>query len=125
MLADDDPVILEMVARLLRSRYEIVGSASDGAALVDAVTEHCPDVAVVDISMPKLNGIEAARVISNSADQKVKVIMLSVHDDPAYVEAAFEAGAHGYVLKQAAEQELIPAIETVFADGSYVSAGLR
>jgi DNA-binding NarL/FixJ family response regulator len=124
VLADDDSLILEMVEGLLKTRYDVVGRASDGLALLEEVRRHRPDVAIVDISMPKLSGIEATRRICHSP-QEVKIVILSVHDDSAYVDAAFDAGAHAYVLKQAAEQELIPAIETVAAAGSYVSLRLR
>lgn len=124
VLADDDPHVLEMVWRLLYDHYDIVGRASDGRMLVEQVALHSPDVAVVDLSMPELSGIEATRAITRSAGT-VRVVILSVHDEPAYVEAAFDAGAHGYVLKLAAERELIPAIETVIAAGSYLSIGLR
>lgn len=124
VLADDDPKILDMVGSLLGSHYDIVGRASDGQTLVDTVLRLSPDVAVVDISMPRLSGIEATRTIRASGGI-VKIVILSVYDDSAYVEAAFDAGAHGYVLKLAAENELIPAIEAVATNGSYLSIGLR
>ena len=88
--------------------------AANGRALVEAVQELSPAVVVSDITMPEINGIEAARQITQTCPG-VKVIMLSVHDDPVYVEAALEAGASGYVLKLGASSELIPAIEDAVA----------
>lgn len=123
LLADDDRQIAEAVETLLGSRYEIVACVRDGQALVREVQKHRPDVAIVDISMPVLNGIEATRRITESSTG-VKVIILTVHDEPAYVEAAFEAGAHGYVLKFDARRELVPAITAVAANHPFRSSAL-
>lgn len=124
VLADDDGVILGLVRDLLSTDYDVVAQVSDGEALVRSVVEHCPDFAVVDVSMPVKSGIQATREITKSC-RSVKVIMLSVHDELAYVDAAFEAGARGYVLKFAAYSELIPAIRAVATDGRYLSSRLR
>ncbi|HEX9769250.1 MAG TPA: response regulator transcription factor, partial [Kiloniellales bacterium] len=113
-IADDDPVILDQICSLLGTRYDVVARAADGRALVASVQELLPAVVVSDITMPEINGIEAARQITQTCPG-VKVIMLSVHDDPVYVEAALEAGASGYVLKLGASSELIPAIEDAVA----------
>ena len=110
VIADDDPDILHVVARLLESRFEIVGRATNGRELVKAVRKLSPAVVVTDITMPELNGIEATRLIRKNC-RGVRVVALSVHDDPAIIEAAFEAGAAGYVSKTAAHTDLIPTIE--------------
>jgi DNA-binding NarL/FixJ family response regulator len=117
-IADDDPVILDQIGSLLGTRYDVVARAANGRALVEAVEKFLPAVVVSDITMPEMNGIEAARRITQTCPG-VKVIMLSVHDDPVYVEAALEAGASGYVLKLGASRELIPAIEDALAGKSH------
>jgi DNA-binding NarL/FixJ family response regulator len=90
----------------------VVARAADGIECVEAVRRLSPSVVVTDVSMPRMNGIEATRLIKKHCPA-VKVIVLSVHDDPAFIEAAFEAGASGYVLKLQAFQDLVPAIENV------------
>lgn len=124
VLADDDSVIRSLIRSLLSETCDVVAQAGDGQTLVQRVSEHCPDIAVVDIAMPIMSGIEATRAILRTCNT-VKVIMLSVHDERAYLDAAFEAGARGYVLKFAASKELIPAIEAVSANRRYVSTRLR
>jgi DNA-binding NarL/FixJ family response regulator len=123
LLADDDGEVASAVEALLGGDYEIVARVRDGQSLVREVGKLHPDVAIVDISMPLLNGIEATRRIT-STSTGVKVIILTVHDEPAYVEAAFEAGARGYVLKFDARDELIPAIAAVTSSHSYRSLAL-
>jgi len=124
VLADDDSVIKGLIHGLLTDAYDVVAQFGDGETLVRRMGDYCPDVAIVDISMPGMSGIEATRQITKQC-RKVKVIVLSVHDESAYVDAAFDAGARGYVLKFAAHSELIPAIEAVAADARYLSAQLR
>lgn len=124
VLAEDDARMLDAITDLLHDRFEIVGRVSDGEALLQEVERQRPDVAVVDLSMPVLNGIEATRRIVAS-NPGVKVIILTVHEDSAYVEAAFQAGARGYVLKFEASSELIPAIAAVTGNGFYRSRRLR
>lgn len=124
VVADDDRVILNLIQALLAGTYDIVAQVSDGGELLLKVAEQNPEIAIVDISMPSLNGIEATRALT-ATHAGVKVIMLSIHDEFAYVEAAFKAGALGYVLKLAAGRELIPAIESVASDRRYLSADLR
>jgi DNA-binding NarL/FixJ family response regulator len=124
VLADDDRIILGLVRNLLAEAYDVVGQAEDGRKLVETVNAQQPDLAIIDVSMPGLSGIEATRAI-RAADRGVRVILLSIHDEQAYVEAAFEAGASGYVLKISASTDLIPAIETVRSNGRYLSPRLR
>lgn len=124
VLADDDQIILGLVRNLLAEAYDVVGQAEDGRTLVETIHAQSPDLAVIDVSMPGLSGIEATREIMASG-LGVRVILLSIHDEQAYVDAAFEAGASGYVLKLSASTDLIPAIETVRSNGRYLSPRLR
>lgn len=124
VLADDDRIILGLVRNLLAKTYDVVGQAEDGRTLVETVHTQSPDLAIIDVSMPGLSGIEATREIMASG-RSVRVILLSIHNEQAYVDAAFEAGASGYVLKISASTDLIPAIETVRANGRYLSPRLR
>lgn len=121
-IADDDPAILDQVAHIL-SRFEIVARAANGRLLVEAVDRTGPDVVVTDFSMPEMNGIEATRGIVR-AHPRMKVVILSVHDDPHYVDAAFEAGAVGYVLKVDAGRELLAAVDIVWSGRTYRSERL-
>jgi DNA-binding NarL/FixJ family response regulator len=123
VIADDNPMILDQIGGLLEPRFEIVGRAKNGRELFEAVRKLSPSVVVTDITMPEVDGIEATRRIINDCPG-MKVLVLSVHDDPAIVEAAFEAGASGYVSKLAGN-ELIPAIEDVLAGRLYRSVRLR
>jgi len=118
VVADNDPIILSEIGKLLATRFDVVARAGNGRELVEVVQRLSPAVVVVDITMPEMNGIEAARRITK-ANPSVKVVMLSVHDDPTYIEAAFEAGASGYVLKLRASKELIRAIEDVLMGRLY------
>jgi DNA-binding NarL/FixJ family response regulator len=97
LLGDDHAIILDGLRRILEPHCEIVGSAEDGRALVAAAEKLRPDLVVADISMPLLNGIEAARQI-RKAHPQTKVIFLTMHPDAAYATEAFRAGASGYVL---------------------------
>jgi len=118
VIADDDPLILEQIATLLETHFDVVARVGNGRELVDAVRRLAPSVAVVDIAMPQMNGIEAAKRITSTYPD-VKVVMLSGYSDEALVQAAFDAGASGYVLKLNAFTELIPAIQNVLAGKLY------
>jgi DNA-binding NarL/FixJ family response regulator len=120
LLADDHKIILDGLRSLLESEFEIVGTAGDGRALVAATEQLRPDVIVVDISMPLLNGIEAVRQIKK-LDKRVKVIFLTMHPDVTYAIRAFEAGASGYVLKHSASSELLTAIHEAIKGRTYVT----
>lgn len=120
LLADDHAVLLDGLKKLLEERYELVGTAANGKALVAAARRLRPDIVVLDISMPRLNGIDAARQI-REAIPAAKLLFLTVHADTAYVEEAFRAGALGYVLKHAAARELFVALRKVFRGRAYVS----
>jgi DNA-binding NarL/FixJ family response regulator len=123
LLADDHKAMLERVRALLEPDFEVVGAVDDGQALVDAARELNPDVLVVDISMPGLNGIEAIRQIVQSGG-RAKIIFLTVHEDPDMVPLCFRAGASGFVIKSRLASDLIPAIKLVMSNHSFVSPTL-
>ena len=120
LLADDHQIVIEGLKSLLGGEFEIVGSVEDGRALVDQATTLHPDVIVVDISMPQLNGIEAARQIKKT-DKNIKIVFLTMHPDATYAANAFEAGASGFVLKHSAPSELITAIHEAMKGRTYVT----
>jgi len=119
VVADDNLDYLNEICDLLETRFEVVARTANGRDCVNAVHQLSPSIVITDISMPKVDGIEATRQIMKSWPG-VKVVILSAYDDPIYVEAAVEAGAAAYVVKAAAFDELIPAIDEVLAGGSYL-----
>jgi DNA-binding NarL/FixJ family response regulator len=120
LLADDHSILLEGIRRLVEADFEIIGTASDGRELVSAAARLQPDVVVLDIGMPLLNGIDAARQILNNTPE-AKIVVLTQHSDVAYIRAAFHVGVSAYLLKQSAAAELLPALRAVLEGGSYVS----
>jgi DNA-binding NarL/FixJ family response regulator len=120
LLADDHKIVLDGLKSLLEPEFELAGTVGDGRALVSAVEELHPDVIVVDISMPLLNGIDAVRQIKK-LDKQVKVVFLTMHPDVTYAVRAFEAGASGYVLKHSASSELLTAIHQAIKGRTYVT----
>jgi DNA-binding NarL/FixJ family response regulator len=120
LLADDHKIVVEGLSSLLKPEFDLIGTVEDGRELLKAVKKLQPDVIVVDISMPKLNGIEAVRQIKKT-EPDVKVVFLTMHADVSYATSAFEAGASGYVLKHSAPEELITAIEDVIKGQTYVT----
>lgn len=120
LLADDHVLLLEGLARLLANEFEIVGTASNGRVLLAEAERLHPDVIVVDIGMPELNGIEAARRLSKTVPS-AKLVFVTQQLDPAYVHAAFSAGAKAYVAKQSAGEELVHAIHLALRDNYYVT----
>lgn len=120
LLADDHQIVLEGLKSLLADEFDVVGSVQDGRALVDQAATLRPDVIVADISMPRLNGIEAARQIKKT-DQNIKIVFLTMHPDATYAANAFEAGASGFVLKHSAPSELITAIHEAMKGQTYVT----
>jgi len=119
LLADDHPMVLEGVAKILEDEFDIVGKVEDGRALVAAAKELNPDIIVTDMTMPLLHGLEACRQLKRLVDSKV--IFLTMHADVAYAKEAFQAGASGYLLKRNAASELIDAIHTVIKCQTYVT----
>jgi DNA-binding NarL/FixJ family response regulator len=124
LLADDHPAMLEKVTTLLESTYEIVDAVQDGRSALNGVIRQSPDIALMDISMPIMNGIDAAeRLIGTQT--KTKIIFLTVHDDPDFVRAALATGAAGYVIKSHMATDLVAAIKEALAGHRFVSPCIR
>jgi DNA-binding NarL/FixJ family response regulator len=122
LLADDHRIVREGLKSLLQSQpdLEVIAEASDGRQAVEMARELGPDVVVMDVAMPQLNGIEATRQLANDQGE-MKIVALSMHSDRRFVSEALKAGASGYVLKDGAFDELISAIRAVTADRVYLS----
>jgi DNA-binding NarL/FixJ family response regulator len=120
LLADDHALMLEGLSRLLEEEFEIVGTAVDGRALLAEAERLKPDVIVLDVGMPELNGIEAARRLSKLLPS-AKLVFITQQLDPAYLHAAFTAGARAYVAKQSATTELVQAIRLALKDRYYAT----
>ena len=120
IIADDHALVAEGVTKLVEREVQLVGSVADGRALVQAVEKLNPDLALVDISLPLLNGLDACRQIKKS-NPAVKIIVLTMHLEKHFVTEAFRAGVSGYVLKQSVTDELIFAIKEVLKGRTYVS----
>ena len=123
LLADDYPPTLEGMCVVLAPHYEVVGTVEDGRPLVEAALRLKPDLIVVDITMPQLNGIDAARQIKASLPG-IKLLFVTMHSSSAYVKAALDAGGTGYVLKSAIGEELLDAVAAVLSGRVYVSSSL-
>ena len=120
LLGDDHALILDGLRAALQPQFEIAGMAQDGKALVGAAEQLRPDLVVLDISMPLLNGFESARQIKKILPS-AKLIFLSQHLNPAYLKQALKIGASGYVLKSGATEELQKAITTVIRGKIYIT----
>ena len=120
LLADDHTLLLGALEKLLTDECDVVGQVSDGRALVTAAEELKPDVIVLDISMPLLNGVEAARQIKQKL-RNVKLVFLTMNEDADLAAEAFRAGASAYLLKRSATSELPLAIREVMQGRSYVT----
>jgi|SRR5579859_7749068 len=123
LLGDDHSLVLEGIRRLLESRYDVVGSAENGKVLVSEALRLKPEIVVLDITMPILNGIDAAKEIRKTIPQ-ARFVFISMHSNAIYVRKAMEAGCSGYVLKSGASEELLEAIEVARKGGRYLSPGL-
>ena len=124
LLADDHAVIRSGLRLVLEREpgFRVVAEAADGKDAIRLAAEHTPDVAVLDVAMPNLNGIEAARQIT--AAERTSVIMLSMHSDEGYVLRALNVGARGYLLKESPEEDLIAAVKAVHAGKAYFSPAI-
>ncbi|HJT21107.1 MAG TPA: response regulator transcription factor [Nitrospira sp.] len=120
LLADDHTFVLEGFKKLLEDHCDVVGAVEDGRALIEDTLNLRPDIVILDISMPRLNGIEAAKKLKKQIPE-VKLIFVTMHADLAYVNAAFRAGASGYLLKRSAATELMQAVQSVMNDKFYVT----
>ncbi|HME69300.1 MAG TPA: response regulator transcription factor [Myxococcota bacterium] len=125
LLADDHPIFRAGLRSLLEAQpgVEILAELEDGLGAVEAAQTHKPGIVVIDVSMPGMNGLEATRRITAEAPG-VKVLCLSMHSDRRFVDAALRSGAHGYLLKECALEELVSAIHAVLAGQIYLSPGL-
>jgi two-component system response regulator NreC len=124
VLADDHVLVRQGLKSLLeREHFHVIAEASDGQDAVRLIESHHPDIAIMDISMPTLNGIDAARGLSRTAP-KTKVILLTQHEEEQYIHEALEAGVKGYVLKNQVANDLIQAIRQVSRGEFYLSPGI-
>lgn len=120
LLADDHVLVAEGIQKLLEPEFELVGIVADGRSLVAAASKLQPDIAVVDISLPLLNGLDASRQVKK-ANPDIKIIILTMHSEPNFVTQAFRVGVSGYVLKQSVGSELVQAIREVLKGRTFVS----
>lgn len=120
LLADDHEEFLEEVSRLLAGDFELVGVARDGAELVERARKLCPDAVVTDFKMPHLTGLMAGRLLVENR-VCVTVVLLTIYRDPQLVRDALDAGIRGYVLKERAGEDLIPAIHRALTGETFVS----
>lgn len=120
LIADDHSLMVAGLSKLLEKNFEVAGVASDGREVVDLAMQIQPDAILLDISMPLLNGIEATRQISKALP-KTRVVVLTQQVGKEYVQAALQAGARGYVVKQSAPTELVTALREVLAGRFYIT----
>jgi DNA-binding NarL/FixJ family response regulator len=120
MLADDHTILVEAFLKLLEPNFQVVGTVSDGRALLESAQELNPDVIVADIGMPLMNGLEAGRRLKQLMPS-VKLIFLTMNEDPAIAAEAMRSGASGYLLKSSAATELIRSIQLVAKGRTYIT----
>ena len=120
ILADDHTLLSETIKNLLEPEFEVVGSFADGQALLEAAPALAPDIIILDISMPIMNGLNAGQRLKQVLP-KVKLIYLTMHQDPDMAAEAFRGGASGYLLKTSAASELVLAVREALRGGFYVT----
>jgi len=123
LLADDHRLVAEGLRSLLQREFDLVGVVEDGRSLVETARKLLPDVVVADIGMPVLNGLEALSQLKKDNPQ-IKVVMMTMHREPAYARRALEAGASGFVLKHSASEELITAIRAAIEGKTYLTPAI-
>jgi DNA-binding NarL/FixJ family response regulator len=124
LLADDHPQVLTNLSRLADEVGEVVGAVQDGRAALREARRLHPDVIVLDLTMPEVNGLDVARMLRRDVPES-KVILCTVQTDPQVIEEAFQRGAVGFVRKQSAHADLAAAIRAVLAGDRFVSPALR
>ncbi|MEL6225387.1 MAG: response regulator transcription factor [Pseudomonadota bacterium] len=124
LIADDHRLVLEGLASCLEvsERLEIVATAENGPDVITRAAEHKPDVALIDINMPGMTGLEVTRELVEQQPH-VKILIVSMHDNPEYISSALSLGAKGYVLKDVSASEIETAIEAIYSGGTYLSSG--
>jgi DNA-binding NarL/FixJ family response regulator len=125
VLADDHPIVLDGLRNLVRAEddFELVGEAVSGFSALKLIREKRPDVAVLDISMPELNGIVLSRRLAGEMPD-IRLLILTLHEDRAYLNQALEAGVRGYVLKRSAVENLVQAVRAVMVGGLYIDPAI-
>jgi DNA-binding NarL/FixJ family response regulator len=123
LLADDHLLLLDGLRHLLERHYDLVGTVQDGQSVVSAAQRLQPDLVLMDVAMPVLNGLQAGQRLREQ-QPKIKLLYVSMYADPPYVEEAMRIGASGYVLKRSGWEELSRAIEAALAGKQYVSSAL-
>lgn len=125
VLADDHPIVLDGLRNLIRAEpdFALVGEAVSGPSALKIIREQRPDVAVLDISMPELNGILLSRRLAGEMPA-LRLLVLTLHEDRAYLNQALEAGVRGYVLKRSAVENLVQAIRAVMVGGLYIDPAI-
>jgi DNA-binding NarL/FixJ family response regulator len=126
LLVDDHPVVRQGLKTLLegRSGWEVIGEASDGAEALEKAKDLNPDVMVLDVTMPKMNGLEACRLLRRQAPQ-LEILFVTQHDSPQMMREALEAGARGYVVKSNAARDLLAAVEAVSQHRVFTALNVR
>lgn len=120
LVADDHQLVLDRVLALLRPKYDVVGTANNGNDLVAEAQRLHPDMIVLDITMPILNGVDAAHEL-HRVGSRAKLVFLTVHKEPAFLEACIAEGALGYVTKSRLATDLIPALEQALSGHFFIS----
>jgi DNA-binding NarL/FixJ family response regulator len=120
LLADDHAILTDGLAPLVRQEFDLIGVARDGRTLIEMARLYRPDVVMTDISMPHLNGIDAARILLKDANP-ARILFLTMHTDLPLVEEAFRAGASGYILKLGGADECVKAIQCVARGATYIT----
>jgi DNA-binding NarL/FixJ family response regulator len=123
LLADDHALMLDGIRNVLKTHYTVAGAVEDGKALVEAAIRLKPDLIILDITMPVLNGIDAAREIRQHLPE-VKLLFVTMHTRPTYLQAALEAGANGYVVKSSGRKEILDAVAKVLSGKLHITPGV-
>jgi DNA-binding NarL/FixJ family response regulator len=124
LIADDHPAVTEALVQLLGKRFEIVATIHDGGLVVEAVLRLQPDVTLLDLSMPNVNGFDALRQIKNR-NATIKIIILTMYEEAGLAIEALKLGASGFVLKHKSDEELLTALEAVLTGDTYLALDLR